>query len=207
MIFETINNIRKQFQQQSNKKDQEEYPGDQLHWVWFPHQFLSALILLTPVLKLPLPSKTQFCVAPLIPHIPSLLIKWLKEVYLVSLAFKMKGYFLKYSRLVDREGSSFIPYTRQEYPWPRSPSEHKHQSTARWEVLKWEETGWHHLQGHSLVQVTVCCSCKMSKITKTESEEGKREQCLLHLSPSFRGKEWMRIHPQSWLNALRGRAD
>lgn len=31
VIFETINNIKKQFQQQSNKKDQEEYPGDHLH--------------------------------------------------------------------------------------------------------------------------------------------------------------------------------
>lgn len=78
----------------------------------------------------------QLCVALLIPHIPSLLIKWLKEVYLVSLVFKMKGCFLRYSRLVDTEGSSFIPYTRLEYPLPRTPSEYNHQCTLHWEVLK-----------------------------------------------------------------------
>lgn len=62
MTFETINNISKQFEQQSNKKDQEECPGDHLYHIWFQHQLLNVLALLTAVLKLPSPNNTQFCV-------------------------------------------------------------------------------------------------------------------------------------------------
>lgn len=47
MTFETINNIRKQFEKQSNKKDQEEYSGDHLGHICFQHQLMNALELLT----------------------------------------------------------------------------------------------------------------------------------------------------------------
>lgn len=65
VTFETINNIRKQFKQQSNKKDQKEYSGDHLGHIWFQHQLMNALALLTAVLNLAPPNNTEFCVTKL----------------------------------------------------------------------------------------------------------------------------------------------